>query len=129
MFQQPIDPIGGSLPVSALFAALPLVVLFVLLGAFRVKAPYAALAGMTLSIVLAIVGWHMPVTQALSATAAGALYGVVPILWILINALWIYKLTVATPWFDVLGQTIRSISNGSDGRSSPSPRFSPYLSS
>ncbi len=78
---------------------------------FRVKAHKAALASLLLSIVLAVIGWQMPVGQALSATAAGLFYGLFPILWILVNALWIYKLTVATPWFEVLGRTIRSISN------------------
>lgn len=111
MFQQILDPIAGSLVTSALCAALPLVLLFVLLGVFKVKAPFAALAGLALSLVLAIIGWQMPVNQALSATAAGIFYGLFPILWILVNALWIYRLTVATPWFEVLGRTIRSISN------------------
>ncbi|CAN7592660.1 L-lactate permease [Arthrobacter sp. LjRoot14] len=111
MFQQILDPIAGSLVISALCAALPLVLLFVLLGVFKVKAPKAALASLALSLVLAIVGWQMPVNQALSATAAGIFYGLFPILWILVNALWIYRLTVATPWFEVLGRTIRSISN------------------
>ncbi|MEC5180380.1 L-lactate permease [Arthrobacter sp. CG_A4] len=111
MFQQILDPIAGSLVISALCAALPLVLLFVLLGVFKVKAPKAALAGLALSLILAIVGWQMPVNQALSATAAGIFYGLFPILWILVNALWIYRLTVATPWFEVLGRTIRSISN------------------
>jgi lactate permease len=111
MFEQILDPIAGSLVISALCAALPLVLLFVLLGVFKVKAPVAALAGLALSLVLAIVGWRMPVNQALSATAAGIFYGLFPILWILVNALWIYRLTVATPWFEVLGRTIRSISN------------------
>lgn len=111
MFQQILDPIAGSLVMSALCAALPLVLLFVLLGVFKVKAPIAALAGLALSLVLAVVGWQMPVNQALSATAAGIFYGLFPILWILVNALWIYRLTVATPWFEVLGRTIRSISN------------------
>jgi len=111
MFQQILDPIAGSLVLSALCAALPLVLLFVLLGVFKVKAPKAALASLALSLVLAIAGWQMPVNQALSATAAGIFYGLFPILWILVNALWIYRLTVATPWFEVLGRTIRSISN------------------
>ncbi|MDD1476163.1 L-lactate permease [Arthrobacter sp. H16F315] len=111
MFQQILDPIAGSLVISALCAALPLVLLFVLLGVFKVKAPVAALASLALSLLLAIVGWQMPVNQALSATAAGIFYGLFPILWILVNALWIYRLTVATPWFEVLGRTIRSISN------------------
>jgi lactate permease len=111
MFQQILDPLAGSLVISALCAALPLVLLFVLLGVFKVKAPFAALASLALSLVLAVVGWQMPVNQALSATAAGIFYGLFPILWILVNALWIYRLTVATPWFEVLGRTIRSISN------------------
>lgn len=110
-FQQIIDPIAGSLALSAVVAALPLLLLFILLGVFRVKAPKAAIASLLLSIVLAIVGWRMPFVQVLSATAQGAFYAVFPILWILINALWVYKLTVATPWFEVLGRTIRSISN------------------
>ncbi|HEX9086016.1 MAG TPA: L-lactate permease [Arthrobacter sp.] len=111
MFQQILDPIAGSLVISALCAALPLILLFVLLGVFKVKAPKAALASLALSLILATVGWQMPVNQALSATAAGIFYGLFPILWILVNALWIYRLTVATPWFEVLGRTIRSISN------------------
>ncbi|MCC3289733.1 L-lactate permease [Arthrobacter sp. zg-Y1110] len=110
-FQQPLDPIAGSLPLSAILAALPLLILFVLLGVFRLKAYQAALISLALSIILAIVGWRMPVGQVLSATGLGAFYAIFPILWILINALWIYKLTVATPWFEVLGRTIRSISD------------------
>ncbi|MBC7551299.1 MAG: L-lactate permease, partial [Cellulomonas sp.] len=111
MFEQIIDPIAGSLVLSALCAALPLVLLFVLLGAFRVKAPQAAVASLVLSIALAVVGWKMPLGQALSGTAEGLVYGLFPILWILVNALWVYRLTVATPWFAVLGQTIRSITS------------------
>ena len=110
MFRQITDPIAGSLVLSALCAALPLLLLFVLIGAFRVKAPKAALASLALSIVLAVVGWKMPIGQALSASAEGVAFGLFPILWILINALWVYRLTVATPWFSVMGQTIRSIS-------------------
>jgi lactate permease len=111
VFQQITDPIAGSLILSAIFAALPLILLFVLLGVFRVKAYRAALISLVVSIALAIVGWQMPVGQTLSATAEGAFYGLFPILWILVNALWIYKLTVATPWFEVLGRTIRSVTN------------------
>lgn len=110
-FQQIIDPIAGSLAISAMVAALPLLLLFVLLGVFRVRAPKAAIASLLLSIALAVVGWHMPFGQVLSAGAQGAFYALFPILWILINALWVYKLTVDTPWFEVLGRTIRSISN------------------
>lgn len=110
-FVQIVDPVWGSLALSAVVAALPLILLFVLLGVFRVKAAKAALAALALSILLAIFVWQMPWEQTLSATAAGAIYGLFPILWILVNALWVYKLTVATPWFEALGRTIRSISD------------------
>ena len=111
MFQQDPDPIAASLLISALVAAIPIVLLFVLLGVFKVKAPFAALAALAVAIVLAIAGWRMPVVQTLSAAGAGIFYGIFPILWILVNALWVYKLTVATPWSEVFGRTIRSVSN------------------
>ncbi|MCR2813851.1 L-lactate permease [Microbacterium sp. zg.Y1084] len=111
MFQQILDPVFGSLALSALVAVIPLATLFVLLGVFRVKAWKAALVGLVLSLVLAVLVWQMPPLQALSATAEGALYGIVPILWILVNALWVYRLTVVTGWFEVLGDRIRAISD------------------
>ena len=111
MFEQEIAPLFGSLALSAIAAALPLLLLFVLLGAFKVRAPFAALAALALSIVLAVVAWRMPPVQALSAAAEGVFYGIFPILWILANALWIYRLTVVTPWFEVFSRTIRSVSD------------------
>lgn len=111
MFQQILAPVGGSLALSALLAALPLALLFVLLGLFRVKAYKASLIGLAASLLLAVVAWRMPLGQALSATAEGAFYGAFPILWILLNALWIYRLSVITGWFGVLGDKIRAISD------------------
>jgi len=111
MFQQLLDPLANSLVWSALFAAAPLILLFVLLGVFRVKAHIAAVAALALTMLSAVLVWRMPVLQLFSATAEGMLYGLIPILWILINALWIYKMTVTTGWFEVLGARIRQISN------------------
>lgn len=111
MFNQVLAPFADSLVLSALLAALPLVTLFALLGIFKVKAAYAALASLAVAVLLAIAVWGMPVGQAFSATAEGAFYGLFPILWILVAALWVYNLTVATGWFDALGRIIRSISD------------------
>lgn len=111
MFEQETAPVAGSLLVSALCAAVPLVLLFVLLGVVRMKAHRAALVSLAAALVLAVVGWRMPVGQALSAAAEGGFYGLFPILWILVNALWLYRITVDTPWFDVLGRSIRSVSD------------------
>ena len=111
MFVQDVDPVGGSLIVSALCAAVPLLLLFVLLGVLRMRAHRAALVSLAAALVLAVVAWGMPLGQALSAAAEGGLYGLFPILWILVNALWLYRITVDTPWFDVLGRSIRSVSD------------------
>ncbi|SNS44180.1 L-lactate permease [Rhodococcoides kyotonense] len=111
MFQQITDPVGGSLALSALIAAVPLVTMFVLLGVFRVKAQYSALSGLAVALVLAVAVWGMPIGQTFAAATAGVTYGLTPILWILITALWIYRLSADTPWFETLGTTIRSISN------------------
>ena len=110
-FQQLLDPIAGNLGLSALVAAIPLALLFVLLGVFKVKAWLAAVIGLVVSILIAIIGWQMPTMMALAATAEGAFYGAFPIMWILLNAIWVYQLSVITGWFETLGQLIRSISD------------------
>jgi lactate permease len=78
MFEQIAAPVSGSLFLSALCAALPLIVLFALLGIFRVKAHQAALAGLLTAVTLALVVWRMPVGQTLGATTEGFVYGLIP---------------------------------------------------
>lgn len=111
MFTQPLSPIGGSLAWSAIIAAVPLIVLFLLLGVFKVKAWLAGLVGLAASFLIAVIGWGMPFGQAVSSTVDGALVGLFPIMWILVNAIWIYQLSVITGWFEVLGDLIRSVSD------------------
>ncbi|CAM2812272.1 L-lactate permease [Prescottella defluvii] len=111
MYQQVLDPIGGSPAWSAAVAVLPLLAMFVMLGVFRCKSHHAALAGLGVAVGAAVVGWGMPLTQTVSATAEGAFYGVFPILWILVNALFVYRLTVRSGWFEELGRVVRAISD------------------
>ncbi|MFC9768261.1 L-lactate permease [Rhodococcus jostii] len=111
MYQQTLDPIGGSLAWSAVTAVVPLIAMFVMLGVFRWKAYRAALIGLAIAFVAAAVGWGMPIAQTLSASAEGAFYGAFPILWILVNAMFVYRLTVTTGWFDELGRVIRSVTD------------------
>ena len=96
MFEQVADPVGGSLALSALVAAIPLLTLFVLLGALKVKAWLAGLISLAVALVLAVVAFRMPVGQAALSATEGAAFGFFPILWIVINAIWVYNLTVAT---------------------------------
>lgn len=101
VYQQVYDPVGGSLALSALFASFPLLVLFVLLGVFKVKAWIASLVGLAVTFGVAALVYPMPVFQALDAGAEGALFGLFPIMLIVVNAIWIYNMTVKTGHFDV----------------------------
>jgi lactate permease len=110
LFEQVVDPVGGSLALSALVAAVPLLTLFVLLGALKVKAWLAGLVSLAVALVLAILAFRMPVGQAVLSATEGAAFGFFPILWIVINAIWVYNLTVATGHFDVLRRSFEKVS-------------------
>jgi lactate permease len=110
MYQQQLDPLGDSLALSALFAALPLATLFILLGALRLKAWIAAVSSLAVALLVAIVIYGMPVGQALLSGSEGAAFGFFPILWVVINAIWVYNLTVASGHFDVLRRSFFKVS-------------------
>src|SRR3954449_5391224 len=99
MYQQVPDPVGGSLGLSALFAVLPLVTLFVLLAGLRLRAYLAILIALAQAPEVAITAYGMPARQAFSSAGAGAAWVIFPILWIVTNALWIYTMTVASGHF------------------------------
>ncbi len=111
MYKQVLDPVSHSLGLTSIFAALPLVALFVLLGVLRVRAWLAGLVCLVVAIVVATVVYPMPVSQALLAGSEGAAFGFFPILWIVVNAIWIYNLTVATGHFDVLRRSFAKVSD------------------
>ena len=110
MFQQDLNPVGDSLALSALCAAVPLLTLFVLLGGLRLKAWLAGLISLVVALLVAIVLFGMPAGQALLAGTEGAAFGFFPILWIVINAIWVYNLTVASGHFDVLRRSFEKVS-------------------
>jgi lactate permease len=110
MFQQDLQPVGDSLALSALCGALPLLALFVLLGGLRMKAWLAGLISLAVALVVAVTFFEMPVGQALLAGTEGAAFGFFPILWIVINAIWVYNLTVASGHFDVLRRSFEKVS-------------------
>ncbi|MFB9685540.1 L-lactate permease [Amycolatopsis plumensis] len=110
MFVQDLTPLG-SLGLSALVAVLPLATVLVLLGAVRMRAHHAALIGLLVALVVGIAAYGMPVVQAVSGALQGAAFGLWPIMWIVVNALWIYRLTVRTGHFDVLRRSFGRISD------------------
>jgi lactate permease len=102
---------GGSLGLTAVVAAVPLAVLFVLLGGFRSKGQWAGLGALAMAAVLAVAVWQTPAPRVLAAATRGAAFGLFPIVWILVNALWIHRLTQLTGHFDVLRRSFASVSD------------------
>ena len=106
---QAYRPVAGSLGLSALVAALPVVVLLGLLALGHVKAHWAALAGLATSLGVAILVVGMPVQLASVAALYGAAYGLFPIGWIVLNAIFVYDVTVKSGDFEVVKNTIANL--------------------
>jgi lactate permease len=111
MYKQVLDPVGNSLGWSALFAALPLVTLFVLLGGLRLKAHVAALCSLAVAILVAIIVYSMPVGQTLDSGVEGAAFGLFPIMWIVVNAIWIYNMAERSGHFAVIKRSFSRLSD------------------
>jgi lactate permease len=111
MYQQVYDPVSNSLGASSIVAALPLLTLFVLLGGVKMKAHWAGLIALLVAIIISIAVYSMPLGQALDAGAQGAAFGLFPIMWIVVNAVWIYTMTVKTGDFAVLRRSFAAISS------------------
>ena len=100
MFHQLLMPAFGSLLFSFLMAALPVVVVLVLLGVLRRPAWQASLAGLVVAFVVALAVWQFPVRLALDSAAAGAVFALWPVMWIVFNALLLYNIAVVSGRFD-----------------------------
>jgi len=100
MFEQLLTPVGGSLLLSFLVAALPVVTVLVLLGVFRRAAWQASLAGLVVGLIIAVAVWQFPIGLALTTIANGAVFAVWPIMWIVVNALLLYNIAVESGRFD-----------------------------
>jgi lactate permease len=99
----------GSLYLSALVAAIPVVVLLAALAFFHVKAHVAALLGLLLALAIAVGVYGMPLSMAGATAAYGAAFGLLPIGWIILHAIFIYDITVKTGKFEVVKDTIAGL--------------------
>jgi lactate permease len=111
VYRQVYDPLGHSLGVSSLVAVVPLLALFVMLGVLRIRAWLASVIGLVIAVIVAVAVYSMPLGDAVNSGLLGAAFGFFPIMWIVINAIWVYNLTVDTGHFDVLRRSFASISD------------------
>jgi lactate permease len=111
-WQQVYNPLN-SVALSTLFAALPVVVLLGTLAILRIKAHWAAILGLITSLVVAIGIFGMPTSMALSTAGLGALFGLLPICWIIVHVIFLYRLTKEKGEFEVLQTSLTSITQDS----------------
>ena len=111
MWQHNYEPLGGSLALSAPVAALPILVLFFLLGVWRLPSWKAALAALATALVVAIGVYRMPVSMAIISTAYGAAYGIFPIAWIVFSSIMLYRLAVDTGKFEIIKDSVGSLTD------------------
>jgi len=102
---------GQGLGFSVVLASLPILTLLLLLGGMRKPAWMAGLAGLGVTIVLAIGAYHMPVGTALSAAANGMAFGLFPITWILFWAIALFRVTVETGKFEIIRDSIGALTS------------------
>lgn len=100
------------MPGSALAAAVPLVVLLVLMGGLRKSGALSAACGLTSAALLAALVWHMPLKLVALSAGFGLAFALWPILWIVFTALWLYNLAVETGKFDLLRQWMAQHASG-----------------
>ena len=108
-WKQVYDPFGSA-ALSTIAAAVPVVVLLALIASGKVQAHIAALIALVVAIVVAVAFFGMPTGLALRVSALGAITGLFPIGWIILNVIFLYRLTVEKGWFQTLQQSIGGIS-------------------
>ena len=106
---QAYDPLHQAW-LSTIVAAFPIVLLLVTLGLLEWKAHWAALGGLVAALVVATAVYGMPVATALGAAIDGAAYGLFPIGWIVLTAVFLYNLTVAAGQFEIVKTSVASLS-------------------
>ncbi|MPW16700.1 L-lactate permease [Paraburkholderia sp. CNPSo 3157] len=101
----------GSLWLSALAASIPIIFFFVALAGLRLKGHVAAAGTLLLSLAVAVFAYGMPVQQALAAAGFGFAYGLWPIAWIIVTAVFLYKLVVKTGQFDIIRASVLALTD------------------
>src|SRR5262245_18889310 len=111
MWQHNYEPIAGSLGLSALVAAIPIVVLFLMLGVWRRPSWMSALAALGSAFILALIVYGMPAQLAVISTLYGAAYGLFPIAWVVFTSIMLYRIAVDTGKFEIIKDSVGSLTD------------------
>ncbi|MCL9797389.1 L-lactate permease, partial [Frankia sp. AgKG'84/4] len=108
-FQQNFTAVGDNLALSAIVALIPILYFFWALAIKRMKGHIAGLTTLAVALLVAVLAFKMPAGMAVMSATQGAVYGILPIGWIIITSVFLYKLTVKTGQFDIIRNSVLSI--------------------
>ncbi|MCY8627143.1 L-lactate permease LutP [Bacillus haynesii] len=108
---QDYTPLGNSLLLSSLAALIPILYFFWALAIKRMKGHTAGVTTLLIALVLAVFVYGMPAHQAVMSASQGAVYGLLPIGWIIVTSVFLYKLTVKTGQFEIIRSSVLSITD------------------
>jgi lactate permease len=111
MWQHNYEPLSGSLGLSAVVAAVPILVLFLMLGVLRKPAWMSALSALASALLVSLVVYGMPVKLALVSMIYGAAFGLFPIAWIVFASIMLYRLAVDTGKFEIIKDSVGGLTN------------------
>lgn len=103
--------VGNSVIGSACVAAIPLLILFYMLAVRKSKGHIAAIAGLAGALIVAVTVWGMPIKLAISSTLMGAAFGLFPIVWIVVTAVWVYNMTVESGEFEIIKDSLARLTD------------------
>jgi lactate permease len=101
----------GNLGLSALVAAVPILFLFIALTVLKMKGHWAAIVATSLAVIIAAAAYGMPVQYAGLSVIYGAMFGLFPVCWIIVTALFIYNMSVKTGQFEIIKNSLATISD------------------
>lgn len=108
-FTQNFTAVGNSLGWTALVATIPILYFFWALAIKKMKGYMAGLTTLMIAVAIAVIAFKVPVTTAMASASQGAVYGIIPIGWIIITSVFLYNLTVKTGHFNVIRSSVLSI--------------------
>ena len=111
MWQHNYEPLGGSLGLSALVAAIPIFVLFVMLGVLRRPAWISAVGALVSGLLVALLAYGMPARLAIISMIYGAAYGMFPIAWVVFSSIMLYRLVVDTGKFEIIKDSVGGLTD------------------
>jgi lactate permease len=111
MWQQNYTPVGGSLPLSALVAAVPIFTLLFFLGVKRKPAWISSLIGLAAAVLVAALVYRMPLGTLFSSVIMGASFGLWPIGWVVFTAVLLYRVTLESGKFELLKDSIAHLAD------------------